>query len=66
LFYARACFYSGEKTPTPADGPYVVGVVSAEGSLDPNVTDQSIRTANWVAGGSEMPDLVNQARSENP
>jgi V8-like Glu-specific endopeptidase len=49
-----------------SDGPYAVGVVSAEGTLDPNITDWSSRTGNWVAGGHEMPDLVNQARSEHP
>jgi Trypsin len=49
-----------------SDGPYVVGVVSAEGTLDPVITDLSSRTANWVAGGHEMPDLVNKARSEHP
>jgi V8-like Glu-specific endopeptidase len=49
-----------------SDGPYVVGVVSGEGTLDPVVTDPFSRTGNWVAGGHEMPDLVNQARSEHP
>jgi V8-like Glu-specific endopeptidase len=49
-----------------SDGPHVVGVVSAEGTLDPVVTDLSSRTGNWVAGGHEMPDLVSQARSEHP
>jgi V8-like Glu-specific endopeptidase len=49
-----------------SDGPYAVGVVSAEGTLDPVVTDPSFRTGNWVAGGHEMPDLVNQARSDHP
>lgn len=49
-----------------SDGPYVVGVVSAEGTLDPVITDPQARTANWVAGGHEMPDLVNQARSDHP
>lgn len=48
------------------DGPYVVGVVSAEGTLDPVYSDLTSRTGNWVAGGSPMPDLVNQARSEHP
>jgi V8-like Glu-specific endopeptidase len=49
-----------------SDGPYVVGVVSAEGTLDPVITDPVSRTGNWVAGGHEMPDLVNQARSDHP
>lgn len=48
------------------DGPYAVGVVSAQGTLDPNITDWSSRTGNWVGGGHEMPDLVNQARSDHP
>lgn len=48
------------------DGPYIVGVVSAEGSLDGVITDPSTRTGNWIAGGSPMPDLVNQARSDHP
>jgi len=47
-------------------GPYVVAVVSAQGTLGPVVTDPVDRTANWLAGGSELPDLVNQARSEYP
>jgi V8-like Glu-specific endopeptidase len=47
-------------------GPYIVAVASAEGSLDPNITDWSIRTGNWLAGGHQMPDLVNQARSDHP
>jgi hypothetical protein len=29
-------------------------------------TDWSSRTANWLAGGSELPDLVNQAISDYP
>jgi hypothetical protein len=49
-----------------SDGPYVVGVVSAEGTLDPVITDPQSRAANWVGGGPELPDLVNQARSEHP
>jgi V8-like Glu-specific endopeptidase len=48
------------------DAPYVVGVVSAEGSLDPVATDLTVRTGNWVAGGSELPDLINQARGDYP
>lgn len=47
-------------------GPYIVAVVSAEGSLDPVITDLSTRTGNWLAGGSELPDLVNQARADYP
>ena len=49
-----------------SDGPYVVGVVSGEGTLDPVYSDLTSRTGNWVAGGSPMPDLVNQARSDHP
>ena len=49
-----------------SDGPYVVGVVSAQGTLGPVITDLSSRTANWVAGGGEMPDLINQARGDYP
>ncbi len=48
------------------DGPYVVAVVSAQGTLDPVVTDWSSRTGNWLAGGSELPDLINQARGDHP
>jgi hypothetical protein len=48
------------------DGPHIVGVISGEGTLDPVVTDWSSRSANWAAGGSPMPDLVNQARSDYP
>ena len=48
------------------DGPYVIGVVSAEGTLSPVITDLTNRTGNWVAGGHQMPDLVNKARSEHP
>lgn len=47
-------------------GPYVVAVVSSEGTLDPVVTDPVTRTANWLAGGSEMPDLVSQAIGAYP
>jgi V8-like Glu-specific endopeptidase len=47
-------------------GPYIVAVVSSEGSLDPVYSDLTVRTANWLAGGSEMPDLVNQARGDYP
>ena len=49
-----------------SDGPHVVGVVSAQGTLDPVITDPSSRTANWVAGGSEMPDLILQAQGDYP
>jgi hypothetical protein len=48
----------------PSAGPYVVAVVSAEGSMDPNITDWSVRTGNWLAGGYQMPDLVNQATGD--
>jgi V8-like Glu-specific endopeptidase len=47
-------------------GPYIVAVVSSQGTLGPIVTDWSNRTANWLAGGSELPDLVNQAISAFP
>jgi hypothetical protein len=47
-------------------GPYIVAVVSAQGTLSPVVTDLSSRTANWLAGGSELPDLVNQVVSDYP
>jgi len=47
-------------------GPYIVAVVSAQGTMDPVVTDWSSRTGNWLAGGSELPDLVMQATSAYP
>jgi len=47
-------------------GPYIVAVVSAQGSLDPVITDPIVRTANWLAGGSEMPSLVEQAQGDYP
>jgi V8-like Glu-specific endopeptidase len=47
-------------------GPYVVATVSGEGTLDPNVTDWTARTSNWLAGGGEMPALVQQATSDYP
>jgi V8-like Glu-specific endopeptidase len=47
-------------------GPYIVAVVSAAGTLDPNITDWSSRTANWLAGGSQLPDLVNIALAPPP
>lgn len=50
---------------TPA-GPYIVAVVSSQGTLDPVITDWQLRTGNWLAGGSELPDLVNQARQDYP
>lgn len=58
----------GDGGPSGGDsaGPYIVAVVSAEGTLGPVITDPSSRTANWLAGGSEMPDLVNQARGDYP
>lgn len=49
------------------DGPYIVGVVSAEGTLDPNIDLPTYpRFANWAGGGSPMVHVVNQARSEFP
>jgi V8-like Glu-specific endopeptidase len=48
------------------DGPYIVAVVSAEGSLAPVITDPTVRTANWLAGGAPLVDLVNQVRSDYP
>lgn len=47
-------------------GPYIVAVVSSEGTMDPVVTDLQPRTGNWLAGGSELPNLVNQARQDYP
>jgi len=47
-------------------GPYIVAVVSAQGTLSPVVSDWSSRTGNWLAGGSEMPDLVSQAVGDYP
>jgi V8-like Glu-specific endopeptidase len=49
-------------------GPYIVGVVSGQGELSAVVTNYSSsdRTGNWVAGGAELPELVNQAREEYP
>ncbi len=47
-------------------GPYIVAVVSAQGTLSPVATDLSSRTGNWLAGGSEMPDLVQQAIGDYP
>ena len=47
-------------------GPYIVAVVSGEGTLDPVITDPAPRTGNWLAGGSEMPDLVSQALNDYP
>jgi hypothetical protein len=38
------------------DGPYVVAVVSAEGDDD----------NNYCAGGSWLPELVQQARTNDP
>jgi V8-like Glu-specific endopeptidase len=38
-----------------ADGPYVVGVVSGQGS-----------DYNYISGGSLLPSLVNRARNEHP
>jgi V8-like Glu-specific endopeptidase len=51
---------------TPLDpsftaGWYIVSVVSAEGTLDWTFDDD-----NWAAGGSPMPDLVNEARNDYP
>jgi len=53
--------YSGDGA-----GPYIVAVVSGEGSLSAVVTDPETRTVNWLAGGSELPDLVIQALNDYP
>ncbi len=49
-------------------GPYIVGVVTGEGQLSDVITNYSSsdRTGNWLGGGSEMPDLVNQAIGAYP
>jgi V8-like Glu-specific endopeptidase len=49
-----------------ASGPYIVAVVSSQGTLGAVISDPSSRTGNWLAGGSEMPDLVNQAVGDYP
>ncbi len=51
-----------------ASGPYIIGVASAEGELSSVITNYSSsgRTGNWVGGGSQLPDLVQQALSEYP
>ena len=44
-----------------SDGPYVVGVgVAPRGPWIPSSPTQSTAPGNWLGGGSEMPDLVNQ------
>jgi V8-like Glu-specific endopeptidase len=48
------------------DGPHVVGVVSGQGGLSAVISDLETRTGNWAGGGSPLPDLVNQARSNDP
>jgi hypothetical protein len=48
------------------DGPYVVGVVCAAGSLNPVITHPISRSGNWVGGGEPLPSLVHQARIEFP
>jgi len=55
--------YSGD-----ASGPYIIGVISAAGELSPVATNYSSsdRTGNWIGGGSELPDLVNQAVAAYP
>ena len=47
-------------------GPYIVAVVSSQGTLSPVVTNWSTRTGNWLAGGSELTGLVEQAVSDYP
>ena len=47
-------------------GPYIVAVVSSEGGMPAVITDWSSRSGNWLAGGSELPDLVSQALAEYP
>ncbi len=47
-------------------GPYIVAVVSSQGTLGPVVTDPESRTANWLAGGCELPELVTTATSAYP
>jgi V8-like Glu-specific endopeptidase len=51
-----------------ASGPYIVGVTSSQGELSPVISNYSGsgRTGNWLGGGSELPDLVNQAVAAFP
>ena len=39
---------------------------AGEGTLDPVITDPDARTGNWLAGGSEMPDVVSQTLHDYP
>lgn len=48
------------------DGPYLVGVVSAEGTLAPIDTVWNSRTANWIAGGDPLSQLIAQLRNQFP
>jgi hypothetical protein len=43
-----------------SNGPYVVAVASAVGNIFLSGTE------NWCAGGSDLPSLVNHARSSDP
>jgi hypothetical protein len=47
-------------------GPYIVAVVSAQGTQEPVITDLMARTGNWLAGGNELVSLVKQALSDYP
>jgi V8-like Glu-specific endopeptidase len=48
------------------EGPYIVGVVCAAGSLNPVISHPIIRNGNWVGGGEPLPSLILQARTEFP
>jgi len=49
------------------DGPHIVGVVSGEGQLSPNIDAIVLpRFANWLGGGGPLVNLVSFALSDSP
>jgi V8-like Glu-specific endopeptidase len=50
------------------DGPYVVGVVSAEGALDSTLEDptRGLDSDNWGAGGAPLSALIKSAHDDWP
>jgi hypothetical protein len=61
-------WWSDDPLPGLGPGPYIVGVASGEGELSAVDTNYSTadRTGNWFGGGSELPDLVNNAIADYP
>jgi hypothetical protein len=51
-------YWTDSPAPDCPPGPYIVAVVSSQGTLPPVYSDNTDRTANWLAGGAWLPRLV--------